>query len=96
MTGRDARTDILHDKLLSDLHRELANTNPDARTALRAAFAEKSQDYRTLALMDEMPAHAAGAAAAWREIAPRSEPLPDLRLLQMLSEVYALAASRDT
>lgn len=92
MSTGNTRTDILHDKLLAEVRRALEDCPRGERAAMRASFAAKSEDYRTLSLMHEMPAHANAAADAWREIAPTDDVPCDQRLLLLLADVYAHAA----
>lgn len=60
---------------------------------LRATYQALAEDYRTLALMDELPEHADGAYAAWQQLTPGlAEAASRQQLLAVLAASYSDAA----
>ena len=82
----------LRERLVRELGERLAAADPGDAAAMRQQYRVLSEDYRTLALMDELPAHADGAHAAWRELVPDApEAVSRQQLLGVLSDAYRLA-----
>ncbi len=94
MGGSREASRALRTELVARLRAAAQPTSDDTDPAQRRRhYAVMSEDYRTLALMDELPDHAEGAHAAWRQLVPDA---PDMlargELLTLLADAYAEAA----
>ena len=92
MPGNPA-IDEVRAAIVRGLREELGAAGDADAALLRRDYQRRAEDYRTLALMQELPAHADGALAALRAAYIVADGVSEDVLLRLLAGCYAEAAA---